>query len=93
MAIKKKYSPPEIIVEALEAETNFALVCSNPTAYNTVGCLQLSAPVEYEMLVYGLDLTDDIAIDSKAFRDVAYSDDRSCIASCYQGPFDTVFMS
>lgn len=87
--MKKVYKKPLIEAEPLEVEADYALVCSLSVGWGTIACLEKTSPNEYEELVYGLGLSPSTPIDSG----VAYSNSSSCLASCYQGPYDTFFSS
>lgn len=87
--MKKTYLTPAIHVEPLEVEANYALGCGVSIGASVVACLELTAPNEYEELVYGLGVDPSAPLE----RGVAFSSSATCLASCYQGPYDTFFSS
>lgn len=89
--MKKEYVSPQIDVEVLTADANFAMVCSNTVPSAEVACLEATQRNLYESLVYGWEVPPEASLGS--LNDVIYSDDRTCYVSCYQGPFDSIFSS
>lgn len=87
--MKKKYITPEIRIEPIEVEADYALGCGTTIGASTVSCLEAVAPNEYEELVYGLDVSPSAPLEGG----VAFSSSSTCLASCYQGPYDTFFNS
>ena len=87
--MKKKYIPPEIEVEPLEVDADFALSCGLSIGAAIIACLEMSSPNEYEELVYGLGLPPEHPLS----EGVAFSNSLTCLASCYHGPYDMFFSS
>ena len=87
--MKKKYVPPEIEVEPLEVDADFALSCGLSIGASTIACLERSSPNEYEELVYGMGLSPDLPLSES----VAFSNSLTCLVSCYHGPYDMFFSS
>ena len=87
--MKKKYVPPEIEVEPLEVDADFALSCGLSIGASTIACLETSSPNEYEELVYGLGLLPEHSLSNG----VAFSNSLTCLVSCYHGPYDIFFSS
>lgn len=88
---KKKYISPELNMEELKVDASFALGCGTSTPFNVVGCLEKTAPDDYEVLTEIWGFGPDYPLD--ALGAVIYSSDKTCKSSCYQGPYDSFFNS